>query len=348
MSSPSKRARHVIVSDKDSEESEQDLVPARSGSAQSASTQPSNDRLCLTPKRKEAQERQERLQQELQKNQNEMTVEDLWKKAPKDLAIFYFTYETPSPQIKISGSGWTREDRYKWECLLCSERVVPSPSGYSNQISHLKTRAKHIPEDVLSAWKSGHQSGETGTITSYFECSRTGKRAVKKAQDSMIVKIFGWLEWIIMSALPISFCQNKYTRKYTCLNTVSVNTLKKYMSGLTVVVENRIASLASQAKVFALIFDGWSENFEHFIGLFISFGLWSGTQFENHRILLAFAPLLDETQLNAQNHVEFIKETLTLYKLDINKLLCLIGDNCSTNVATANLLGVPLIGCCSH
>jgi hypothetical protein len=64
--------------------------------------------------------------------------------------------------------------------------------------------------------------------------------------------------------------------------------------------------------------------------------------------LLAFAPLLDETTFTAENHKVFILSTLDWYHLDVNNLVCLIGDNCSTNGATANLLGVPLLGCRSH
>jgi hypothetical protein len=65
-------------------------------------------------------------------------------------------------------------------------------------------------------------------------------------------------------------------------------------------------------------------------------------------ILLAFAPLLDETSFTAKNHCDFILATLDWYGLPVNKLVCLIGDNCSTNGATARLLSVPLLGCRSH
>jgi hypothetical protein len=64
--------------------------------------------------------------------------------------------------------------------------------------------------------------------------------------------------------------------------------------------------------------------------------------------LLAFAPLLDETALTAANHKDFILSTLRWYNLPVEKLVCLVGDNCATNGATANLLGVPLLGCRSH
>ena len=46
--------------------------------------------------------------------------------------------------------------------------------------------------------------------------------------------------------------------------------------------------------------------------------------------------------------MNFIKSTLEWYSLSLELLFCLIGDNCSTNKATADLLGVPLLGCRSH
>jgi hypothetical protein len=44
----------------------------------------------------------------------------------------------------------------------------------------------------------------------------------------------------------------------------------------------------------------------------------------------------------------FILATLEWYHLPVSNLICLIGDNCNTNCATADLLGVPLFGCRSH
>jgi hypothetical protein len=64
--------------------------------------------------------------------------------------------------------------------------------------------------------------------------------------------------------------------------------------------------------------------------------------------LLAFAPLVNETNFTADNHMKFIKATLEWFSIPLERLFCLIGDNCSTNKATANRLGVPLLGCRSH
>ena len=65
-------------------------------------------------------------------------------------------------------------------------------------------------------------------------------------------------------------------------------------------------------------------------------------------LLLAFSPLQDETAFTAENHKKFILATMESYELKLENLVCLIGDNCSTNTATANKMNVPLLGCRSH
>ena len=63
---------------------------------------------------------------------------------------------------------------------------------------------------------------------------------------------------------------------------------------------------------------------------------------------LAFTPLSDQTNFTAVNHANFIKASLEWYSLSLSRMFCLIEDNCQTNKATADILGVPLLGCCSH
>jgi hypothetical protein len=66
------------------------------------------------------------------------------------------------------------------------------------------------------------------------------------------------------------------------------------------------------------------------------------------RHLLAFTPLLDETNLSANSQSALILETLQIYGRNISNWVCIFGDNCSTNKSTANKLRVPLLGCASH
>jgi hypothetical protein len=115
-------------------------------------------------------------------------------------------------------------------------------------------------------------------------------------------------------------------------------------------VEKKITTKASVMPCSALIFDGWSEDSVHFIGLFITLTAKDAKAMApfSEIYLLAFAPLLDETTFTAANHRDFIVATLEWYHLPVSNLICLIGDNCNTNCATADLVGVPLLGCHSH
>ena len=120
-------------------------------------------------------------------------------------------------------------------------------------------------------------------------------------------------------------------------------TLMKYMELLVLQVENRIKD--DLPEKFAIIFDGWSEDSTHFIGIFAVF---SSAKDITKQHLLAFTPLLDETDLSAHSQSALIIDTLELYEKDISNVVCIIGDNCSTNKSVANILGVPLVGCSSH
>jgi hypothetical protein len=65
-------------------------------------------------------------------------------------------------------------------------------------------------------------------------------------------------------------------------------------------------------------------------------------------------PNLDEdnaeaTQFNAETHVQFFKDMLSLYKLSINSwVVCSIADNCSNNKKIAQIMGEPHVGCMNH
>lgn len=56
----------------------------------------------------------------------------------------------------------------------------------------------------------------------------------------------------------------------------------------------------------------------------------------------------DEYDLSAASHLEFIKFHLSVFGKSTDNVICLIGDNVSTNKALATLMGKPLVGCASH
>ena len=83
----------------------------------------------------------------------------------------------------------------------------------------------------------------------------------------------------------------------------------------------------------------------HYVALFACYGTKEG---KTALPLLAFAPLLDETSFSASTHRDYIESSLQLYSKSLESLLFLTGDNCSTNKAVADLIGVLLVGCASH
>ena len=64
--------------------------------------------------------------------------------------------------------------------------------------------------------------------------------------------------------------------------------------------------------------------------------------------LLALAPLLDEEDLGAEQHIDFIKAMLDLYKKPLDNVVAFIGDNCATNRKILTETTIPLVGCASH
>jgi len=64
--------------------------------------------------------------------------------------------------------------------------------------------------------------------------------------------------------------------------------------------------------------------------------------------LLALALLLDEEDLGAEQHIDFIKAMLDLYKKTLDNVVAFIGDNCATNRKIPTETTIPLIGCASH
>ena len=67
---------------------------------------------------------------------------------------------------------------------------------------------------------------------------------------------------------------------------------------------------------FGIMIDGWSEmaTTTHLIGVFAVYT----ARGERKLPLQGFAPLLDETSLNADNHIEFIIFVLEVYKKSLN------------------------------
>jgi hypothetical protein len=66
------------------------------------------------------------------------------------------------------------------------------------------------------------------------------------------------------------------------------------------------------------------------------------------KILLAFSPLLEESDMGAENHKELICFVLGIFGKDLSNVICIVGDNCNLNKRLADICGAPLVGCAAH
>jgi hypothetical protein len=131
------------------------------------------------------------------------------------------------------------------------------------------------------------------------------------------------------------------------------------------IVENEVR--AALPDTFCLIFDGWSMDGAnmHYVAMYASFldkktsKPTKGTDQIHCRylllcccsfsVLLSFSPLLEDAfDQTAESHKKFIEFYLNHYGKSLTNVVCLVGDNCATNQALADLCGKPLVGCASH
>ncbi len=164
----------------------------------------------------------------------------------------------------------------------------------------------------------------------------------------------------------LSIAKDKFNRKY----------VKEVLFKLVEIVEVRIVAAIS-GNVGDIMFDGWSRQGTHYVGLFVIFMRKVDFLYRRHQAvkeelcmpLLSVCPMatavfdtdesLNEEQtvnfteavdFSAKAHVEHFKSVfLSFYSIDLPEwVVCAIANNCSTNHAIGRLLNVPFIGYRSH
>ena len=65
-------------------------------------------------------------------------------------------------------------------------------------------------------------------------------------------------------------------------------------------------------------------------------------------VLMGCSPPLNEASYTAEERYRLVEVVLSIYGKSITSPSVLIGDNCSTNMALADLMKMPLIGCGCH
>jgi hypothetical protein len=157
--------------------------------------------------------------------------------------IFFMKFQTKAiaatffEKVSCQEKGGKVVTTFKCQCgILRSQNLS---NGYQNLISHIKDQ---------------HPDWEGIMLSKQSEASRPITQFVNKKANT----IYSWLDWVIMKNLAFVFVEDTTTRKYTKLDSISVDTLIKYVKLLTKEVEKKVA--ANLPDQFGVVIDGWSEG----------------------------------------------------------------------------------------
>jgi len=209
-------------------------------------------------------------------------------------------------------------------------------SGYSNLVQHVQ--CAH-PNDYVKIIDDIKKTVETPSASSNADSFFFPKKTIR---------LYGWLDLVINGMLPFSTVTNPVFGRNVKFESISRNTLKKYLSLLTREVEAKIRSALPQK--FCLVFDGWSHLQTHFLGVYATFPSRSPTGYS--KILLGFSPFESEQSTNADAHIDYFEFVLKLFDKEFSNVTAIVGDNCSVNHSIATKIGhvsnTGFIGCASH
>jgi hypothetical protein len=222
-----------------------------------------------------------------------------------------------------------------WKCNLCPAssklyKCKTSKSGYANLIKHAQT----------------HCEDGRGTEFYNFVCGKLKIFSFEGGTPKRIKSIFKWVEYIVMSIKPFNTVDDIYLRNLVNDESmISIRTLKKYIHLLILACEDRIKT--SLPNRFCIQFDGWTEDSKHFLAVIAT---WpdSSNVLNYGKALLSFLTLEDGSDLSASAKKDHLLWVLELFGKNMNNIVCIVCDNCSTNRLTAELLKTYMIGCYSH
>jgi hypothetical protein len=239
----------------------------------------------------------------------------------------------------------------EWRCRKC-EQLKAKNGGWTNLLSHLKScigkdyalqYAQHADATRMQQKHAALVSGgdaSAGTMSAFvLRLSDTEKEMAE------------WISYLVEKNQPISVVDCPAMRKLARLQPVSSRSVRKHVLSLMTVVKEYIKQRLP--STFALVFDGWTEGTDHYIGIWASYNVTDRTHDgKEHPIqtLLSIRPLLADgiEGMTARDHLSHIDRILDGYGKNKTNVICLVGDNCTVNQSIARTMEVPLIGCASH
>jgi len=262
----------------------------------------------------------------------------------------YLKYKCPKPGCRnpvvsfLEGSGFHNPQQHLFTCYAKGKPKSEQISIVNKLYEHARTLS----------------TTQGGTIRSHFNAF-----ALSEYEQAM----HGYLRLIVMKNLPLASIEDAEFRAFSKFKEhIGHHTLQAVIFKLVELVESRIAKEIENTKG-AVMYDGWTSNNTHFIGVFLSYCSKISVRINGKdefkhipRItLIGVSPLAkkedeednslseEATAFNAEAHLKYFRDIFEFYDADFDDwALCLIGDNCSTNLRIASLSSKPHIGCASH
>ncbi|KAG2880522.1 hypothetical protein PC110_g20675 [Phytophthora cactorum] len=197
----------------------------------------------------------------------------------RQVATFYFQQVLDAQDELVAGY---------FRCRCSRVRHQAPRTGYSNLVLHIRSQHPDFEEVMRSAVPA-----ETGTLVPWIR-----RRSLN---------LFGWLRWTVMCNLPLHFCENPETRRYSNLDPIGEEQL---LEGIACVVQHVKPIMRSElSDHFGLKLDGWLHNSEHYLAVFVCYELDGQPRCQ----LLAMAHLVQAPgqDLSAQGHVDFLRDMLS-------------------------------------
>ena len=242
--------------------------------------------------------------------------------------------QAPPSSKSICEFFFTAVTKVEWQCNKCS-KVKSKNGGWTNLLSHTRTCVGIDYEKVFLDHKKVTKSS---TMSGFF---------VRVSEQEK--QMHQWIQFIVMKNLPVSFVDCTYTRNISRLKQVSGRTVRRHILSLLDVLKDTLRrELPSR---FVLVFDGWSEGTQHYIGVAAAYmKTVDGGKEIPVQTMLSMKPLLSDgiQGMRAVDHIEHLEKVLNSYGKKMSDVICLVGDNCSVNQSMARIMKVPLLGCASH
>ena len=187
-----------------------------------------------------------------------------------------------------------------------------------------------------------------------------------------------WIQKITLRNHPVSIVQDELEREHArwpaC---ASSKTVLDTMFHLTEIVEEKIANMMDKSPGGQVLYDAWTKNGTHFLGIYCSFmkpvyGIVCKkkeiTCWVHECRLLVVSPMPalvgdnvdgdDETnqeakdeavKFDAEHHVNHLRETFLYYNKTVDEFVrCQCADSAAVNIKVARMLGIPHISCKNH